>query len=194
MPFLPTAYARAIDCLLTFVLSPWQENERKDKLVTLAMAARFEMIQLANRSEASAKELRSERDRLEIRTQSAEDEAAVLKNQLESVYARLEGSEDAGARSSARVLQLQDELSTVVEAAHTRECELQVEHEREQVLLQAKFDKTKRELLDTMSQNLNLDGRLKKAQEKIARMANISGGGGAGAAPSSSSSGAGGNG
>lgn len=137
------------------------------------MAARYEMIQLANRHEATAAALRTERDRLDARTKDAEDEAAVLKAQLDSVYARLEAAEDGRASASARIVQLQSELVACIEAAQTRERELQVKAERELLALQSKFDKTKRELLDAMSQNLNLDGRLKKAQEKIARMANI---------------------
>lgn len=153
------------------------------------MGARYEMIQLANGSELAAKELREARDLLEVRARAAEDEVAVLKVQLEGVYARLEASEETIVGSDARFAQLQSELR-VCEVAHaTREKELQGKFERELMVLQAKFDKTKRELLDTMSQNLNLDGRLKKAQEKITRMANISSHGGNGTSAPVSSSG-----
>lgn len=152
------------------------------------MGARYEMIQLANRNEQAAKELREARDLLEIRARVAEDEVAVLKVQLEGVYARLEISEETLVSSSNCLTQLQSELRACEEAHATREKELQVKFERELMVLQAKFDKTKRELLDTMSQNLNLDGRLKKAQEKITRMANISNHGtSGGTAPASSS-------
>lgn len=152
------------------------------------MGARYEMIQLANRSEQAAKELREARDLLEIRARAAEDEVAVLKVQLEGVYVRLEVSEETLVSSSNRFAQLQSEFRACEEAYATRENELQVKFERELMVLQAKFDKTKRELLDIMSQNLNLDDRLKKAQEKITRMANISShGANSGTAPASSS-------
>lgn len=136
------------------------------------MGARYEMIQLANRNEQAANELCDLRDALEARARAAEDEVAVLKAQLEGVYSRLEVSEETLVDGNLRFTNLQDELKTCIEAHNTREKELQVKFERELMVLQAKFDKTKREMLDTMSQNLNLDGRLKKAQEKITRMAN----------------------
>lgn len=139
------------------------------------------MIQHANRNEKLANELREAKSGFEARANTAENEVSVLKVQLEAVYARLETAEDALARSSDAITQLQNEMQVSIEAGRTREQEMQVENEREMMVLQAKFDKTKRELLDTMSQNLNLDGRLRKAQEKITRMANI---GAAGASPS----------
>uniref|UniRef100_K3WIE4 Uncharacterized protein n=1 Tax=Globisporangium ultimum (strain ATCC 200006 / CBS 805.95 / DAOM BR144) TaxID=431595 RepID=K3WIE4_GLOUD len=152
-----------------------KENERKDKLVTLAMAARYEMIQHANRNESLANERKSENTALTARVKSAEDEVSVLKVQLDGVYARLETAEDIQMRFSETITQLHNEMRVTLEAARTQEQEMRVKYEREAMVLQAKFDKTKRELLDAMSQNLNLDGRLRKAHEKITRMANIAG-------------------
>lgn len=143
------------------------------------MGARFEMIQLANRSDAAATELRKECERLRTCVQSAEDEVTRLQTQLKSLDARLEAAQDAGAQARDRNTQLQDELAAIVEAAQARECELQAAREHDVLVLQTKFEKAKRELLDTMAQNLNLDGRLKKAQEKIARMASTGAGGSA---------------
>jgi hypothetical protein len=143
--------------------------------VTLAMAARYEMIQHANRNESLANERKSENTALTARVKSAEDEVSVLKVQLDGVYARLETAEDIQMRFSETITQLHNEMRVTLEAARTQEQEMRVKYEREAMVLQAKFDKTKRELLDAMSQNLNLDGRLRKAHEKITRMANIAG-------------------
>jgi chromosome segregation ATPase len=160
-----------------------QDNERKDKLVVIAMAARHEMAQHATCQERLVASVRAQFDALETRAQAAEDEVAVLKLQLDAAYARVAttGSEiqDAGEREQ----RLRDELRVAVQAAQARELEMQNAFDRQQTALQQRLDKTKRELMETMSTNLNLDSRLRKAQEKLARAA------AAAAAASSNSSG-----
>lgn len=146
-----------------------QDNERKDKLVVVAMAARHEMAQHATRQKQLAAAARAQVDALEARAQAAEDEVAVLKQQLDAAYARVAtaGAEiqDAGEREQ----RLRDELRVALQAAQARELEMQSASDRQQAALQQRLDKTKRELMETMSTNLSLDSRLRKAQEKLAR-------------------------
>lgn len=135
------------------------------------MAARHEMARHATHHEQFADSVRAQFDALEARAQLAEDEVAVLKQQLDAAYARVAttGAElqDAGAREQ----RLRDELRVAVQAAQARELEMQNAFDRQQTALQQRLDKTKRELMEVMSTNLNLDSRLRKAQEKLARAA-----------------------
>lgn len=62
-------------------------------------------------------------------------------------------------------MQLQDEVRSSAEAAAAKEAELLAAFEKQQTALQQKLDKTKRELMESMSEMLNLDSRLRRAQE-----------------------------
>lgn len=147
-----------------------QDNERKDQLVMLAMAARHEMIQTANYHEQRAEVIQTERDRHLQRANMAEDEGSVLKMQLESAYSRLETADAALEEAKATILTVQDQMSVCMKASHVKQAEMQQKFEKDQAILQARFDKVKHELMDAMAQNLNLDSRLRKAQEKLNRM------------------------
>ncbi|GMF12270.1 unnamed protein product [Phytophthora lilii] len=151
-----------------FSLGVVQENERKDRLVTLAMAARYEMVQLANRQEQLAKEACEQRNILESR---AEAELATQKHQLEDAIERLDATDAALSNAKASIAQLQGELRATAQAAAAKETELLAAFEKQQAALQQKLDKTKRELMESMSEMLNLDSRLRKAQEKLTKQA-----------------------
>lgn len=136
----------------------------------LAMAARHEMIQAANYHEKQAKAIQEERDRYLHRANLAEDEGSVLKMQLESAYGRLEATNAALDEAKATIASVQDQMTVCMKANHVKQAEMQQKFEKDIALVQARFDKVKRELMDAMSQNLNLDSRLRKAQEKLNRM------------------------
>ncbi|KAF4322002.1 hypothetical protein BBO99_00004351 [Phytophthora kernoviae] len=145
-----------------------KENERKDRLVTLAMAARYEMLQLANQQEQMAKTAKEELHRQETRSLQAEAEATTLKRQLEDTSARLEATDVALSSAKESIVQLQGEVQATVQAAAAKEAELLVAFEKQQAAMQQKLDKTKRELMEAVSEMLSLDDRLRKAQEKLA--------------------------
>ncbi|RLN55116.1 hypothetical protein BBJ29_003470 [Phytophthora kernoviae] len=145
-----------------------KENERKDRLVTLAMAARYEMVQLANQQEQMAKTAKEELHRQETRSLQAEAEATTLKRQLEDTSARLEATDVALSSAKESIVQLQGEVQASVQAAAAKEAELLVAFEKQQAAMQQKLDKTKRELMEAVSEMLSLDDRLRKAQEKLA--------------------------
>ncbi|KAG7396211.1 hypothetical protein PHYBOEH_002591 [Phytophthora boehmeriae] len=146
-----------------------KENERKDRLVTLAMAARYEMVQLANRQEAIAKAAEEELHRQEVRSLQAEAKVTELKQQLENTSARLEATDSALLSAKESIVQLQEDVQASFRAAAAKEAELVVAFEKQQAAMQDKLDKTKRELLEAVSEMLSLDGRLRKAQEKLAQ-------------------------
>lgn len=136
----------------------------------VAMAARHEMIQAANYHEKQAKLTQEERDRYLQRANLAEDEGSILKMQLDSAYSRLEATDIALQEANATIATIQDQMTVCIKANHVKEAELHQTFEKDQAALQARFDKVKRELMDAMAQNLNLDSRLRKAQEKLNRM------------------------
>ncbi|ETP01834.1 hypothetical protein, variant [Phytophthora nicotianae CJ01A1] len=148
-----------------------KENERKDRLVTLAMAARYEMIQLANRHERQAKEACEQRDIWESRAHQAEAELATNKQQLEEAFQRLEATNEALSGAKASIVQLQTEVRATAQTAAAKEVELFVAFEKQQTALQQKLDKTKRELMESVAETLSLDSRLRKAQEKLTQQA-----------------------
>ncbi|KAG3118843.1 hypothetical protein PI124_g2624 [Phytophthora idaei] len=94
-----------------------KENERKDRLVTLAMAARYEMIQLANRHEKQAKEACEQRDIWGSRAHQAEAELATNKQQLEEAFQRLEATNDTLSSAKASIVQLQGEVRATAQVA-----------------------------------------------------------------------------
>ncbi|KAL3674204.1 hypothetical protein V7S43_000164 [Phytophthora oleae] len=147
------------------------ENERKDRLVTFAMAARYEMVQLANRQEKLATEACAQRGSLESRAQQAEAELATNKQQLEEAFERLEATNATLSSAKESIVQLQGEVRATAKAAAAKEVELLAAFEKQQAALQQKLDKTKRELMESMSAMLNLDSRLRKAQEKLTKQA-----------------------
>ncbi|GMF17575.1 unnamed protein product [Phytophthora fragariaefolia] len=148
-----------------------QENERKDRLVTLAMAARHEMVQHANRQEQLAKEACEQRNHLESRANQAEAELTVHKQQLQDAFERLEATNATLSNAKISIVQLQGEVRATAKAAAAKEAELLAAFERQQSALQQRLDKTKRELMESMSEMLNLDSRLRKAQEKLNKQA-----------------------
>ncbi|ETN17125.1 hypothetical protein PPTG_05017 [Phytophthora nicotianae INRA-310] len=148
-----------------------KENERKDRLVTLAMAARYEMIQLANRHERQAKEACEQRDIWESRAHQAEAELATNKQQLEEAFQRLEATNEALSGAKASIVQLQTEVRATAQTAAAKEVELFAAFEKQQTALQQKLDKTKRELMESVAETLSLDSRLRKAQEKLTQQA-----------------------
>lgn len=163
-----TAFTAACPQVAKF---PPQDNERKDKLVVIAMGARHEMARHAKDQERIAVDVREQFAALEARAQAAEDEAAVLKQKLDSAYAH---AATAGAElqdATIREQKLREELHDLEQTSCARELELQTAAEKQEVALQQRLDKTKRELMDVMSTNLSLDSRLRKAQEKLARAA-----------------------
>eukprot|EP00644_Phytophthora_capsici_P005302 jgi/Phyca11/558377/estExt2_Genewise1.C_PHYCAscaffold_11149 len=86
-----------------------KENERKDRLITFAMAARYEMIQSANRQENLAKEVCAQRDSLESRALQAEAELVATKQQLEEAFERLEATNATLSNAKESIVQLQGE-------------------------------------------------------------------------------------
>ncbi|KAE8899656.1 hypothetical protein PF003_g16611 [Phytophthora fragariae] len=148
-----------------------QENERKDRLVTLAMAARYEMVQHANRQEKLAKEACEQRNQLESRAHQAEAELATHMQQLQDTIERFEATNSMLSNAKISIVQLQGEVRATTEAAATKESELLAAFEKQQAALQQKLDKTKHELMESMSEMLNLDSRLRRTQEKLAKQA-----------------------
>ncbi|KAJ8519121.1 hypothetical protein ON010_g18112 [Phytophthora cinnamomi] len=148
-----------------------QESERKDRLVTLAMAARYEMVQHANRQEKLAAEACEQRNQLESRVHQAEAEAATLKLQLQDAFERFEDTNTTLSNAKTSIVQLQNEVRATADAATAKEAELLAAFEKQQAAMQQKLDKTKRELMESMSEVLNLDNRLRRAQEKLAKQA-----------------------
>ncbi|GLE03757.1 hypothetical protein PINS_up012659 [Pythium insidiosum] len=159
-----------------------KDNARKDELVTIAMAARHEMARRATSAEERMKVLEAERNVAQHRSTELADEVSVLRLQLDGAYSRLEATDQALRTAKLSIEQLHQELEVCVAAADAKQAELKVQYEKELTTLQQRFDKTKRELMETMSQNLSLDGRLRKAQEKLTRLS--------GATATSASSGA----
>ncbi|KAG6580320.1 uncharacterized protein IUM83_15082 [Phytophthora cinnamomi] len=145
-----------------------KESERKDRLVTLAMAARYEMVQHANRQEKLAAEACEQRNQLESRAHQAEAEAATLKLQLQDAFERFEDTNTTLSNAKTSIVQLQNEVRATADAATAKEAELLAAFEKQQAAMQQKLDKTKRELMESMSEVLNLDNRLRRAQEKLA--------------------------
>lgn len=135
------------------------------------MAARYEMVQLANRQEQSAKEACERRNHMESRAHQAEAELATHKQQLEDAFERLEATNAALSNAKVSIVQLQGEVRATAQAAAAKEAELFAAFEKQQAALQIKLDKTKRELMESMGQMLNLDSRLRKAQEKLTKQA-----------------------
>ncbi|KAE9017471.1 hypothetical protein PF010_g7058 [Phytophthora fragariae] len=148
-----------------------KENERKDRLVTLAMAARYEMVQHANRQEKLAKEACEQRNQLESRAHQAEAELATHMQQLQDTIERFEATNSMLSNAKISIVQLQGEVRATTEAAATKESELLAAFEKQQAALQQKLDKTKHELMESMSEMLNLDSRLRRTQEKLAKQA-----------------------
>ncbi|KAL4128269.1 hypothetical protein PRIC2_007261 [Phytophthora ramorum] len=148
-----------------------KENERKDRLVTLAMAARYEMVQHANRQEQLAKEACEQRTLSESRALQAEAELATRKQQLEDAFERLQATDSTLTSAKGSIVQLQGEVRATSQAAAAKEAELLAAFEKQQAVLQQKLDKTKRELMKSMSEMLHLDSRLRKAQEKLTKQA-----------------------
>ncbi|KAI9986895.1 hypothetical protein PInf_025864 [Phytophthora infestans] len=101
-----------------------KENERKERLVTLAMAARYEMIQFANRHEKQAKEACEQRNIWEFRAHQAEAELATNKKQLEEAFQRLEASNETLSSAKASIVQLQGEVRATAQTAAAKEVEL----------------------------------------------------------------------
>ncbi|KAE9339053.1 hypothetical protein PR003_g11211 [Phytophthora rubi] len=148
-----------------------KENERKDRLVTLAMAARYETVQHANRQEKLAKEACEQRNQLESRAHQAEAELATHMQQLQDTIERFEATNSMLSNAKISIVQLQGEVRATAEAAATKESELLAAFEKQQAALQQKLDKTKHELMESMSEMLNLDSRLRRTQEKLAKQA-----------------------
>ncbi|OWZ15629.1 hypothetical protein PHMEG_00010692 [Phytophthora megakarya] len=148
-----------------------KENERKDRLVTLAMAARYEMVRLANHHEQVAKEACEQRDIFESRTNQAEGELAMTKQQLEEAFERLDATTTALTSARASIVQLQGELQAIALTAAAKEAELLVAFEKQQTALQQKLDKTKRELMESVAEVLSMDSRLRKMQDKFTKQA-----------------------
>ncbi|TMW56253.1 hypothetical protein Poli38472_008901 [Pythium oligandrum] len=149
-----------------------KDGERKDCLVTIAMAARLEMCELAKRCEQNMLVMEKEKNIAVEKAKQLEDELAVTRLQLESAYSRLEATDNALRAAKTTIERMQHEMDVCLSAAQTKQDELKAYYDKEMSMLQQRFDKTKRELLDTMSQNLSLDGRLRKAQEKLNRLVN----------------------
>ncbi|RLN72227.1 hypothetical protein BBJ28_00000546 [Nothophytophthora sp. Chile5] len=147
----------------------YKDNERKDRLLTLAMAARYEMVQHATRQEEIAKEASEQRTRYEVRALHAEEEVAAHKQQLEDAYTRLEATNAALVSAKESIRQLQGDVRVGAQAAAAKESELLAAFEKQQTALQQKLDKAKRELMEAVSETLNLDSRLRKAQEKLTK-------------------------
>lgn len=146
-----------------------QDNERKDKLVAIAMAARHEFARHATHYEQLAASVRTDFDSLQVRMQQTQDELAVIKLQLEAAYGRVDTASAELEIAVERETALRDQLEVAMKAGATRELELKNEFDQQQTALQQRLDKTKRELMDVVSNNLSLDSRLRKTQEKLAR-------------------------
>ncbi|KAJ0405668.1 hypothetical protein ATCC90586_004471 [Pythium insidiosum] len=147
-----------------------KDNARKDELVMIAMAARHEMARRATAAEERMRVLDAERNVAQHRATELADEVSVLRLQLDGAYSRLEATDQALRTAKLSIEQLHGEIEVCVAAADAKQAELKVQFEKELSTLQQRYDKTKRELMETMSQNLSLDGRLRKAQEKLTRL------------------------
>jgi hypothetical protein len=149
-----------------------RENVRQEKLVLIAMSARHAMCAETKQSENRRKDLEKEKREAELRAKESTEELNVATVQLQCAYSRLGASDDALACAKATIERLQQEMEVCLQAGRVKEAELKTVYEAQMQTLQQRFDKTKRELMDAMSQNLALDGRLRKAQEKLNKIVN----------------------
>lgn len=148
-----------------------KDNELKDRLITLTMAARYEMMQCANRHEKLAKEASEQCKIWESRAFKAETELATNQHQLNEAIQRFEATRDELINAKKSIDQLQAETQATVQAAAIKEAELVAASDKEQAALQQKLDKTKRDLMESAAKMLNLDSRLRKAQERLLKKA-----------------------
>lgn len=147
-----------------------KENVRKDKLVMIAMSARHEMCALAKHCESQMKTLEKAKLSAEHRARENAEELTVSRYQLENAYSRFEATDQALQAAKATIERQQNEMEVCIQAAQAKEVEMKAYYEKETLQLQQRADKAKRELMDAMSQNLSLDGRLRKAQEKLKKL------------------------
>ncbi|EEY63763.1 uncharacterized protein PITG_02249 [Phytophthora infestans T30-4] len=94
------------------------------------MAARYEMIQFANRHEKQAKEACEQRNIWEFRAHQAEAELATNKKQLEEAFQRLEASNETLSSAKASIVQLQGELMESVAEMLSLDSRLRKAHEK----------------------------------------------------------------
>ncbi|DBA00522.1 TPA: hypothetical protein N0F65_006426 [Lagenidium giganteum] len=163
-------FAQLLSTEIKKIAALTKENERKDKLVMLAMAARHEMMEQAKYHQKISKDLQESKTFYAHKAKEAEDELAVLKHQIDGAYARLEATDEALGQAKGTISKLHDEMSLCIQSAHVRELEMRNQYDKEMTTLQQRYDKLKRELMEIMSQNMNLDGRLRKMQEKLSRV------------------------
>ncbi|KAL7688167.1 hypothetical protein Plhal304r1_c020g0072911 [Plasmopara halstedii] len=148
-----------------------KEIEHKDRLITLAMAARYESIQCANRHEKLAKEASDKQKNWKSHALKAEAEAEKYKLQLKEAFQRLDVTQEELSDAKKSITQLQDEAEATRQAAAIKEAELLADSDKIQAVLQQNLDKTKRELMESVAKMLNLDSRLRKAQERLMKKA-----------------------
>ncbi|CAK4096181.1 unnamed protein product [Aphanomyces euteiches] len=145
------------------------ELERKDKLVMYAMGARHEVIKCWKETQAALAEMTAQKDDLAEALKRAQEERTLVELKLdESNQTRRRHEEDLRVQLNV-VETLRANINEMSDTHHKQVAELNRQHEAELEAVQAKLDKTKKELVETVQDNIILDGKLRAAHDRIAR-------------------------
>ncbi|CAK4671166.1 unnamed protein product [Aphanomyces euteiches] len=145
------------------------ELERKDKLVMYAMGARHEVIKCWKETQAALAEMTAQMDALAEALKRAQEERTLVELKLdESNQTRRRHEEDLRVQLNV-VETLRANINEMSDTHHKQVAELNRQHEAELEAVQAKLDKTKKELVETVQDNIILDGKLRAAHDRIAR-------------------------
>ncbi|KAG9400239.1 hypothetical protein AC1031_011152 [Aphanomyces cochlioides] len=111
----------------------------------------------------------AQKDALVEALKRAQEERTLVELKLdESNEARRRHEEDLRVQLNV-VETLRANINKMSDTHHKQVAELNRQHEAELEAVQAKFDKTKKELVETVQDNIILDGKLRAAHDRIAR-------------------------
>ncbi|KDO34841.1 hypothetical protein SPRG_00902 [Saprolegnia parasitica CBS 223.65] len=145
------------------------EIVRKDKLTMYAMGARHEALQALKETQRQLHEMTMVRDGCNQTIAHLGETVDKLNASLRETTSVAKGQTDALAAQEHMLLELR---ATIDEQATAHAATLQqaaARHDEEYTKLQAKLDKTNKELVESVQDNIALDGKLRQAQERISR-------------------------
>ncbi|KAF0687588.1 Aste57867_20707 [Aphanomyces stellatus] len=145
------------------------ELVRKDKLIMFAMGARHEVIKCWNDTKAALAEMTKERDDLIVALRNTKDSLRLLEGVLEETQTTCQEYETELDEKDEAIGALRGNIEEITAAHEVRVSEKSKRYEEEYDKLLAKYDKTKKELVETVQDNIILDGKLRAAHDRISR-------------------------
>jgi hypothetical protein len=144
-----------------------KENQKKEKFVTIAMASRD--IIFKENKQLTDKTVMVEKHNQQLKEQLIELQHRVdlLTQEKDRLHVQVDVLQKKDIEWKEKNQQLMLQYQLQLEQLEIREKEFEIFYEKEKQQAAMKYEKLQQELIETTSQNITLDARLRKIQEKI---------------------------